>query len=153
MARETGLWDWLKKARDHFGDRLHMRRVENSVGIGDSDVEGVLDGEPFVIELKVAKRPARKSTVLKFGEPIKQEQIEFMRRRLLAGSAAAFLIQVGAGAEREVYVVHAALGDVLAAGVTEEQLQRYRAGTPEATIQFTTNLKKSSSVHLKGNVT
>lgn len=144
MARETTLWTWLKKARDVFGEALHMRRVENAAGVGDSDVDGLLHGRPFSIEDKVAKRPARENTVLKFGSELTVAQVEYARRRIMAGGGAGFLIQVGSGYDREIYFVHGLLGPTLAAGVTEPWL-RATAQTPNTPAEAVLMATKARS--------
>jgi len=126
MATESSLWKWLSKARDDFGPLLHIRRIENAISAGDFDVEGHLSGYgAFNIELKVAPRPARESTTLRFGSSVKQNQVEWARDRIEAGGAASFLIQVGAGADRAIYLVHGLYGPVLMQGLTESALKGY----------------------------
>jgi hypothetical protein len=141
MATETSLWEWLKTARKFLGSRLHMRRVENAVGLGDPDVDGIYNGRDFSLELKVAKRPAKATTTLRFGHEVTPQQVEYAEQRLAAGGAHAFLIQVGSGADAARYVVHGGYAGTLARGVSEAWLKQMRAGTAEATIQYATNLR------------
>ena len=63
MARETGLWNWLKRASRDLREVLHMDRVENMTMKGMPDVEGHLQGySQFWIELKSSERPAKSGT-------------------------------------------------------------------------------------------
>jgi hypothetical protein len=121
-----------------------MRRIENAVSEGDFDVDGVFLGEPFALELKVAKRPARRTTKLRFGEPIKDTQEEWGRERLEAGGAAAYLIQVGEGHAALRYLVRASYGARLQAGVTEEELDALAClcDTAAETIQLAVRMKE-----------
>ncbi len=123
---ESNLWDWLAKARLVLGLDLDMRRVENAVGIGDPDVELCYKGAGADIELKAARRPAHLTTKLKFGSPMKDDQVEWAVARLRAGGAHGYLIQVGSGAERAIYLVHGNYGrHMLDFGVTEGWLMTY----------------------------
>jgi hypothetical protein len=121
MATETTLWTWLKKARDFFGEVLHLRRVENAVSTGDPDTDGVLSGAAFTLELKVCARPARGSTRLRFHE-VTIAQRDWHEARIAAGGASAFLIQVGEGHDARRYVVHGWLVRRLMEGVDENWL-------------------------------
>lgn len=117
MANEGSLWDWLKKARDHFGKTLHIRRVENAVSVGDPDTDGMLLGQAFTLELKCCAMPARGSTTLRYHE-VTDAQVDWHTDRLAAGGASAFLVQVGDGHEAERYVVHGREAHKLRTGVT-----------------------------------
>jgi hypothetical protein len=143
VPSETTLWEWLRGARRAIGPALHMRRVENAVGVGDGDVDGVLEARDFMLELKFAKRPARESTPLTLGHNVTNEQIDFARDRLAAGGAYAFLIQVGAGADRAIYLVPPHVGPALQARmITEKDLYRYRVTEPASTLRLATCMRK-----------
>lgn len=114
MPTERTLWDWASQARRVFGDALHVERVENMVGAGHPDAEGCLEGVQFWLELKVAKRPARKTTKLRFGSPLRDSQVEWARKRIAAGGRVWYLIQVGSGHERQVYLIRATLDTITA---------------------------------------
>lgn len=138
-AKESNTWQWLRGALGHFGPLLTMRRVENLVSTGDGDVDGILDGKPFDLELKAAKRPARPTTKLRH-EPVKRGQIDYAKAVLAAGGAHAFLVQVGEAWERRFFLVHGALGDWLAAGRTENELASHTVevySAPEAVERAT----------------
>ena len=122
MARESTLWSWLRKA-DNGNPTLMLGRMENLVEVGRPDVDGIWRGVTFQLELKVAKRPSRRTTKLAWGSPVKDNQVEWILRRLAAGGAAAWLLQVGEGPERAVYLLHGAEGPWLINGVTESELR------------------------------
>lgn len=124
---ESNLWKWLEKARREHGKRLHLTRQENLVMVGQPDVEGCLLGGQFWLELKHASRPARLTTKLRFGSPIKQNQIDWHRDRAEAGGVVFYLISVGSGPEREVYLIDWWRGQaMLDHGVTEAELRSWK---------------------------
>jgi hypothetical protein len=69
MALESSLWQKVRKggvALKLLGHEVHLRRLENSVGTGDPDVNGCINGpHTFDIELKSEPRPARASTPIR----------------------------------------------------------------------------------------
>lgn len=95
--RESALWTWLSRARKLVKvlRDLHITRIENLAGVGHPDVEGCYLGSQFWIELKVAPRPKRPSTPLRFQEPLKQSQAEWMWNRWDAGGKVALLVRAG----------------------------------------------------------
>lgn len=109
---EQRLWQWLRKAQVHYGDDLHMCRVENLAGAGAADVEGCLklygEGLQFHIELKYARRPA-KGGPLRFGSPLRHSQRDWAIARLRAGGRYSFLI----GVSEARYLVPATRGVIL----------------------------------------
>ena len=120
MARETGLWRWLSKARQHYRKKLHMHRVENSAGVGMPDTEGQLHGEgQFWIELKTALRPVR-GGVVRSGAPVTDGQVEWLRRRCGVGGKAWLLVQVhGRGRATRRYLIWGILAHEVQAGRPE----------------------------------
>jgi hypothetical protein len=104
---ESNAWQWLRKAGVVFGDDLHLERVENMAGAGGPDVQGMLKGQPVLIELKHAALPARGSTPLRFGSPIRPSQVEWAKARVRAGGNVWYLISVGKGHAREFYLLSA----------------------------------------------
>lgn len=123
---ESNLWQWLARARKPLGKALHMTRQENLVAVGQPDVEGCYSGSQFWLELKHAARPARATTKLRFGSPIKQNQIEWHRERAGAGGRVYYLISVGSGHERRIYLIPWSRGpEMLDHGVTEKQLDEW----------------------------
>jgi hypothetical protein len=146
MARESSLWKWLAKARDELRDRVDLRRVEDAIGAGFPDVDGYLRGVPdvavqfhskaereeyeresrwvfgFKLELKSEVRPARAATPIRFKVEKRAAQIEFMRKRYVMGEAAYFLLQVGEGADRMLYLAPGDCGARLKQGLTESEL-------------------------------
>lgn len=127
MPTESTLWDWTSQAKRVFGNLLHLCRIENLVGVGHADVEGCLEGVQFWLELKVAKRPARRATKLRFGSPLRESQVDWAKKRIAAGGRVWYLIQVGAGHERQVYLIRATVEtiDALYQHVNEEWLQEH----------------------------
>lgn len=105
MATERTQWQWLSGARRELGPALHMDRIENLVGVGNGDVNLCYRGVEAWIEQKVAKRPARKTTVLRFGSPLRDSQVEWAEKRIKAGGRVYYLIQVGSGSERQMYLI------------------------------------------------
>lgn len=122
MARESGLWNWLKKARVAMAEDLHMNRVENSTMSGMPDVEGYLRGDgQFWIELKSAARPARASTPVRF--KVRGGQVEWLPRRWALGASAWLLLQVGEGASRSLYLVPGSHAGAVQGGLPEDRLR------------------------------
>lgn len=138
---ESNLWGWLAKSRKDLGKGLHMRRTENAISSHDPDIDGVWIGSDFALEMKHAARPARPSTKLAFGSPLKLGQVEWGEDRLAAGGAHGFLISVGTGADRKIYLVPGDKGRWLLALVTEQDLTQYRVMTPVETIRRAINLR------------
>ena len=128
MTRESGLWNWLKKARIHYKDQLHMNRVENSVMSGMPDVEGHLlklaEGGGFWIELKSAARPAREWTPVRFKVRDREAQVLWLTRRRRVGGLSWLLLQVGSAGTRRLYLVSGAEAAGVYDGLTETQLDR-----------------------------
>lgn len=119
-SREANLWKWLKRARAHYREDLHMKRVENSVGNGMPDVEGCLCGEQFFLELKCSARPARITTNIKVRfEP---EQIPWMIRRSNAGGRAFVFLQIGSGPDAQRYLLRPMDLAEVEAGCTEQRI-------------------------------
>lgn len=126
MTLESGLWSWLSKARLELGPALHMDRIENMLSAGTPDVEGQLNLTPWIgqfwIELKSHERPVRRSTPIRFPLKRREAQIEFMRKRWEIGGNAFWLLQVGSGHERRLYLAAGDMGDMLKDGLTESEL-------------------------------
>ena len=132
MTLESNLWGWLRGARRELGATLHINRVENGVMAGMPDVEGFLHipggkGEvatigQFWLELKSSERPARPTTPVRFSLRDREAQIEWMRTRWNIGANAFWLLQVGSGTERRLYLARGDLGERLKAGMTETEL-------------------------------
>ena len=122
---ESNLWTFLARARKALSG-LHMTRQENLVAVGQPDVEGCWTGSQFWLELKHSARPVRETTCLRFGSPIKQNQIDWHKERSDAGGKVYYCISVGSGAERRVYLIDWSYGpSMLVDGVTEKQLQAW----------------------------
>lgn len=108
---------------------IDLRRVEDGIGAGFPDVDGFAlfirddDGPDipfgFKIELKSKERPARPETPIRFPLEKRRAQIEFMRRRYQMGEAAYFLLQVGSGPDRMIYLAPGDAGERLRDGMTE----------------------------------
>lgn len=137
MARESGLWSWLAKARLHFKLSLHMHRIENPVSPGMPDVEGFLSIEAFAhsppssarlshgqfwLELKSASRPVRAKTPVRF--KMRPKQVEWARRRWKLGGACYWLLQVGDGGARRIYMLPGHAGADIDRGLTEVELSK-----------------------------
>lgn len=127
MPTEATLWQWTSQARRVFLGALHIERLENMVGAGHPDVEGCLEGVQFWLELKVAKRPARPTTKLRFGSPLRESQVDWAKKRIAAGGRVWYLIQVGGGPERQVYLIRATVQtiDALFQHVNEDWLRAH----------------------------
>lgn len=125
MARETSLWDWLAKARKQVAPGvLHMNRVENYVEAGMADVDGYLNlpdyaGE-FNLELKSEERPARSETPLRF--KVRDAQVSWNNARWALGANNFWLLQVGSGSSRTLYLAPGDLGKRLQKGMHEAEL-------------------------------
>ena len=83
-TRESNLWKWLSKFQH---SRLMLTRIENTVGVGTSDVQGVFKGVQFWIELKsAAHNHAVKITV---------DQVLFLEQYCRCGGNGYVLTQTG----------------------------------------------------------
>lgn len=125
---ETSLWEWLKQSNVGSDRDLHMRRIENLVGVGDADVSGCHLSRYFDLELKTAARPARPTTVVlnSSSKYVRPEQKVWHRLRWLAGGNNYVLLQVGSGGHGKRYL----LPGLYIRGIedkTEEQLQNLSA--------------------------
>lgn len=122
MARESALWIALKKAVPHFRRALHMHRVENIASPGAPDVEGYLEDQGhFEFELKSEERPAKITTPIRF--KMRDKQVEYAKRRWAVGGAVFWLLQVGSGSDRRVYMIEGHHGEAIDKGLTEIQLR------------------------------
>lgn len=125
MSLESSLWSWLSNVRHVMRENIHLTRVENMIGAGFPDVDGFAglgrDRFSFKLELKSSPRPARPATPVRFKLKGREKQIEFCRRRYLMGDNVYFLLQIGEGAERRVYLAPGDVGAELQRGVTESQ--------------------------------
>ncbi len=88
---EKNLWNWFATGVMNEAKRLHMRRIENSVSAGGSDVDLCFAGRCAIIELKAVPRAEPVDT------GITTAQAMFAEARALAGGYAWILIQVGDG--------------------------------------------------------
>lgn len=130
MVLESSTWKWLAKALRHYNPEwdLQAQRVENTAGGGTPDVEGFIRrrdeafGVQFQLELKAEDRPVRKATPLRFDLRNREKQIEFMKRRWEMGGNAHFLLQVGSGHERTLYLVPGTWGERLRSPIQEGEL-------------------------------
>jgi len=129
-VRENSLWKWLKATADGMRPHMHLGRVENSVEEGYPDVEGCYNGFSFHIELKVADRPARKSTPIRTQSPVKQTQVDWLRERREASGRAWILIQVGTGRSARRYLLDGLRAGQVAKGLTELDLELYSCCGP-----------------------
>jgi hypothetical protein len=121
-VRETRLFQWLSLCKTIFRNRLHMTRIENSVGVGASDVEGVLNGKPFYVELKTGMRPALPDTLIKV--KVEDSQPRWHKKRCDAGAVTYFLIQIGSGKDAARYLIHSAhLLELKIHGMTEGRMR------------------------------
>lgn len=123
-AKESSLWDWLSKARRELGPALHMTRIENYVEPGMPDVEGTfrLEDKPhqFWLELKSEDRPKRDGTPVRFD--VRPDQVTWNAMRWGLGANNFWLLQVGSGRDRALYLAPGDLGSRLLAGLTETEL-------------------------------
>lgn len=125
MADESDLWKWLAKARPILREALHITRVENAATAGMPDVEGHIgvaecNGQ-FWFELKCGPRPAR-GGIVHFKAAIRDKQIEWNDKRWTLGANNFWLVQVGDGADRSLYLAPGNFGPRLRAGIMEAAL-------------------------------
>jgi hypothetical protein len=118
VARENRLWGWLRKADGT--PRLMMERVENAITSGTPDVTGCFEGSHFWIELKSAPRPKRPTTPVRF--PTRTAQVEWHEDWWKAGCSCWWLVQVGHGHSRAIYMLPGHMGAKLHEGMTEVDL-------------------------------
>ena len=124
MARETGLWNWLRGASRDMRETLHMDRVENMTMKGMPDVEGHLVGQrQFWMELKSSERPARSNTPIRFKVRDREAQVVWLEKRRAVGGLAWLLLQVGSGAQRRLYLVPGEHATEVYSGVNERRLK------------------------------
>ncbi len=117
---EDVLWGWLNTVKAIFKRDLHMTRVENAVGPGWPDVEGMLTSNQFFIELKCSPRPAYDYTNIKVN--YRPKQPPWHKRRLQAGARIFTLVQVGSGAEACRYLIGSEHLETVKAGITEDRM-------------------------------
>jgi len=96
-----------------------MVRVENMAEGGYPDVEGMLDGTWFGLELKAVARPALSGPMhLK----VRDSQVRFAGKRLRARGLYWFFIQIGSGHRRKLYLVPGGYAQELQEGLTEREI-------------------------------
>jgi hypothetical protein len=121
MSLEASLWHWLSGARKTFGASLHMNRIENPLVPGMPDVEGYLENAgQFWLELKAAKRPARRETPIRF--KVRDKQIDWIDHRWKLGANVFWFLQIGSGHERRLLLAPGPLGPKLQSGLYEDAL-------------------------------
>lgn len=123
MARESTVWSFLEKGTKGH-EEIHMTRIENAAGVSTPDVEGCRLSHQFWLELKVADRPAKAKTPIRFKSKLKTGQVEWAEKRIKAGGFVGFLVQVGEGSDRALYLLHGLDGARIAEGVNEEWLYK-----------------------------
>jgi hypothetical protein len=105
MPYESNLWNWLREGVKPLlaEKRLHICRVENSVGFGYPDIEGCLDGRGFHLELKGCNRPANPETPIR----IKWQpgQKPWLKKRWGVGGSCFVLIRVGSRSQLKRYMI------------------------------------------------
>jgi hypothetical protein len=107
MSLEKSLWQRVRKggvALRLLGHTVHLCRIENSVGVGNPDVNGCINGKVLDLELKSEDRPARASTAIH--PKVKPSQSIWHHDRAEAGCKTAWvLIQVGDNAKAKLYLI------------------------------------------------
>lgn len=95
-TRENSLWKWLRKILKDatYKNVLAMSRIENSVGLGTPDVEGVFMKKAFWIELKQAELPVRETTPIR-PKKFTDEQVHWLSKRWFLGTPTHVFIQIG----------------------------------------------------------
>lgn len=107
MAKETSLWDRCRTGIKHLrkcGHALHFCRLENQVGEGNPDVEGVINGEQCWIELKTNMRPKRPGTLIR-SKTRESQSIWHKARTEGGGKRHWVLIQVGHAHSAKLYLI------------------------------------------------
>ena len=134
MALEKSLWQRCKTGVKHLekgGHLAHVCRLENSAGEGHPDVEGVIEGQSFWIELKSNDRPARATTVIR--SKTRESQSIWHRERTEAGSRIHWvLIQVGEAHAAKLYLIPGSRYDDIIA--TEIDLGAMSLIRPDASV-------------------
>ena len=103
MAKESGVWKWLRDGTKHLRRKLALERVENSVGAGRPDVNGHFEGgHTFDIELKRAKSNKTSDTVHIKWQP---KQQPWLMARWAKGAMCWVLIVVDEGPNLKRFLV------------------------------------------------
>ena len=134
MAKESSLWTRCRGGITRLRGRGHVAhfcRLENSAGMGNPDVEGVINGAQCWIELKSNLRPARASTVIH--SKTRESQSIWHRERTEAGSRIHWvLIQVGEAYAAKLYLISGRDYDKIIA--TEAALDDMSVINPDASV-------------------
>jgi hypothetical protein len=134
MALEKSLWQRVKSGIKHLnkcGHKTHFCRLENSVGEGNPDVEGVIEGQSCWIEQKSNLRPKRPGTPIR--SKTRESQSIWHRARTDAGCRMHWvLIQVGHAHTAKLYLIPGSFYDEVIA--TETDLARLSVVDPEADL-------------------
>ncbi len=135
MAKETELWDRCKtgiKRLRKCGHLVHFCRLENQVGEGNPDVEGVVNGDQCWIELKTNKRPKRATTAIR--SKTRDSQSLWHKARTEGGSRIHWvLIQVGHAHTAKLYLIPGSRYDDII--VTEAALVEMSVLPPDAEME------------------
>lgn len=124
MRPESQFWQWLRPSGP-LKKQVHCERIEQAYTAGTPDVEFYWRGRGHGwIELKATERPKNPDTLVRPSMKNRAAQISFMRRRWDMGDNACFVIRVGHGLERMIYIFAGDAGTLLAAGMTEKDMQR-----------------------------
>lgn len=118
MARESRLWQWMSDGLKGTKG-LHMRRVENRVGDGDPDVDGVYLGRYFEVELKGCDRPVRDG---RLDFEVRRSQVLWHRKRTRCMGNNWIYVRVGRAHQVRRYLVEGKHAERLYDGITEAEL-------------------------------
>ena len=121
-VKEKVLWGWLRQSWKHE-DGLHFRRVENSVSVGDPDVQGCFRGNYFELELKSVVRPVKEITDLRLGVRVEQ-MLYHEKRHQCSGNSWFFLLVGSKGTKASRYLVHGSLARIISYPIQEKVLQK-----------------------------
>jgi hypothetical protein len=118
-----------------------MCRIENACNKGMSDVEGVLSGAQFWLELKIVEAPKDPAKAL----PVKFQagQVDWLTRRKNAGGHCGILLKVcGQAKKPRVYLISAAYAGLVEDGLAEARLLEFGrlVTTPEDTVILASRL-------------
>jgi hypothetical protein len=136
MARESALWQRIKKTGIktlvNSGYRVHLSRIENSVGVGQPDIEGCINGRQTWIEMKSEMRPKRIDTPIR--PKCQESQVNWHKERTAAGSRTHWiLIQVGEDHDALLYLIPGMYYERIKC-IAEVELKALSAVPPKASV-------------------
>lgn len=135
VSETRTLGGWLQSAAMLDQGNMHVQPVENLAKAGTPDREGYVRGVgQFWVELKVADRPVRSSSIV--GVHFQPGQATWLRKRWAFGGSAWLLCQVGSSHHARRYLFKGSLAAHIEEGVPEQWMVKHCEVSPRGNARL-----------------